>query len=404
MLLDIIAPELPIAQAIIEWSTARRDLKRSSEFVERDNVWWTKAHCFFANSGGFILYFSESYDIQDLDRESRMQPDSRPSKTAASSPNSKAGTTRKAFPDIERFESEVKRFEERYGSSGWKVLKRNRNVVEETIIKQMKDREHLKEPFKESLVNLQGNYWTMNSNQLFYCREIGLIGALPDVPEDTISEMGQSDIVIKLLTATQVCWMVFQVIVRASRSLHTSQLEISTVAFAVCTILAYIFWLDKPQNPVLIVPVECQRKPTPAECVEFAQLSSLLEPLLRVSFREAWSKESIFFWVLGAMGAVVFGSIHFFAWDFPFPTSIERDMWRASCIIMTSIPISGTLFVLFLDSENFPSSITSIVTMGLLFLYGLARLFICIECIRSLFHSEPNVFITTLTRSLPHIA
>ena len=406
MLLCVIAPEIPVTLSMVEWLAARGNCKRFSEFSKHDNVQWTKAHCFFANSGGFVLHFPESYDTLDMNPESQMQLDLDGNKSTVSDQNSVASTSRRVCAELKAFESRVKICESRYGSSGWNILKSNRDIIIKAITQQVNNNTSLKETFDSSLVNLQGNYWIMNTNQLFYCREIGLVGMLPDIPEDTIGQMGQSDTFVKLIAAAQVFWMLFQVIIRASRSLHISQLEISTVAFAICTILAYGSWLDKPQNPVLTVPLHCQRMPTSAESIGFAGLTAHKRHLLRVSSLEATPKEGINrlwgtansfvdFWSLGAIGAVVFGSIHFLAWNSSFPTLIEKYMWRVACIMLVVIPLSGTSFSLFLTSEGFPPHVIDVLVTVFVILYTIARLFVWVEIVRSLRHLEPEVFKTT---------
>lgn len=391
MILCAVVPEFPVARAIHEWLLAKRAWKQFFEFAERDNVTWTKAHCFFANSGGFVLSFSESCEQLDSDPElkssSQLDFDANQARTK-----------------LENFALDVKKSDSMYGFSGWRVLESNREIASQAITQCIRHGRDLKEPFQKELVPLQGNYWIMNSNQLFFCRKIGLIGTLPDIPEDIINEMGQSDAMIKLFTAAQVSWMILQVIIRASRSLYISQLEISTVAFAVCTIIAYVFWLNKPQNPVLAIPVDCQRKPTTTECISFAELALWRENELQVSILEHINENPLLFWSLGSFGAVIFGSIHFFAWNFSFPTTIERDMWRASSIIMTALPPLGTIFVRFLHFEGFPQDAVDIAGRGVSLLYGCARLLVCIEIFRSLIHLEPGVFMTTWTRNIPHIA
>ena len=42
--------------------------------------------------------------------------------------------------------------------------------------------------------------------------------------------------------------------------------------------------------------------------------------------------------IIASFMASVFGTLHLFAWSFPFPTTVARNLWRASSIYSTASP------------------------------------------------------------------
>jgi hypothetical protein len=64
-------------------------------------------------------------------------------------------------------------------------------------------------------------------------------------------------------------------------------------------------------------------------------------------------------WVLHfgvAIGGVIFGSIHAAAWDFDFPTTVDRDIWRVASIASTYSALFCNEFVTSLKSRLFLKS------------------------------------------------
>lgn len=63
-----------------------------------------------------------------------------------------------------------------------------------------------------------------------------------------------------LLTVGQILVFLIKAIVRASRHLHITSLEVTTLAFIFAMILASWFWKDKPQD--INVPIILKSKVT----------------------------------------------------------------------------------------------------------------------------------------------
>ena len=145
------------------------------------------------------------------------------------------------------------------------------------------------------------------------------------------------------------------------------------------------------------------------------------------------------------IGALIVGGLHILAWNNIFPSVLERTLWRVSSILTIGAPFlifmarvvatcvvsalvqlpyyrrkrktTKALRVRDIDSvprfdeflEQFPPSLrvflnayygTTVFLCALV--YGLVRLFILVEVIRSLFFLPPEAFVATWSSSIPH--
>lgn len=71
---------------------------------------------------------------------------------------------------------------------------------------------------------------------------------LRDLSIDSIVDKSKGDFFTKGLAIVQVLWLVITLLIRGSRHLAVTQLEILAIAFAICSILTYGFWWNKPQD------------------------------------------------------------------------------------------------------------------------------------------------------------
>lgn len=66
--------------------------------------------------------------------------------------------------------------------------------------------------------------------------------------EEEIKDRSKGDMFVKVIAVGQIVWSVIQIIVRATRRLAVSPLEIAVVAFAVCAVLICGLYWNKPQR------------------------------------------------------------------------------------------------------------------------------------------------------------
>jgi len=77
-------------------------------------------------------------------------------------------------------------------------------------------------------------------------RIVARLGWLPDISKDAIRDKSKADGFAKILVMTQATWLILQCVMRAVHRLPITTLELNTLAHAICALLMYIIWWDKP--------------------------------------------------------------------------------------------------------------------------------------------------------------
>lgn len=78
---------------------------------------------------------------------------------------------------------------------------------------------------------------------------------VPDISEASITDKSKADALAKGIVCLQACWFMVQCFVRIAQGLPISLLELNTIAHAVCALLIYGLWWDKPldiEEPTMI--------------------------------------------------------------------------------------------------------------------------------------------------------
>ena len=213
------------------------------------------------------------------------------------------------------------------------------------------------------------------------------IDQLPKISESQIDSLTKSDTFAKLATSVQTLWFAIQVISRLAQHKATTLLEISTMAYVTCAIIAYVAWWKKPQGCSTPLFIECSSQRFPAlrpgihnNTFEFFWVGhSLPDPKPYVL-----SQDRPVFWIVCTM----YGAIHTVYWNAFLPSKIESWMWRASCLYCL---VFATLFSIpFLVLKmKFPQEYWFLSLLA--WPYGFARIFMIVEAFVSL-------------RTLPHSA
>lgn len=114
----------------------------------------------------------------------------------------------------------------------------------------------------------------------------------------------------------------------------------------------------------------------------------------------------------------LYGGGHLAAWaSSSFPTSVEQNLWRASAIMLTSIPIWGTLWILWWKAVNSKSRWLYFIRNGdldvvvapfffiVMLAYFIARCYFLVESLISLRLLPAGAFLTVnWARYLPHVS
>jgi hypothetical protein len=175
------------------------------------------------------------------------------------------------------------------------------------------------------------------------------------VTESEILDKSKGDGLGKLFTLLQTTWFIVQYLERWVAHQPRTQLEVMTLAYAAMNILVYALWWDKPlniQGPIYIHGRASAPIGGPIEGIEGLRgLQSILWEAF-ISITPPNDTEAMFVvTVLPAVG-ILFGGVHFLAWQFPFPTGQEKVLWRASAAYCTASPFLLPLFPLIVGAPH----------------------------------------------------
>ncbi|KAL2062609.1 hypothetical protein VTL71DRAFT_5681 [Oculimacula yallundae] len=193
-----------------------------------------------------------------------------------------------------------------------------------------------------------------------------------------------------ILVLTQVIWIFLQVIVRYFTS-SISLLEISSFAFLVCCVIAYLLlWRQSQEQREWLAHRNRTLDSTlPFDIVELKlRLSTQTGNLI---WRELLTNPLV--WGL-SFGGFVLGAVHLAAWGNSFPTQTEQFLWRISSISLLSpfvflslyrafAKLGGPLYTFntFGTGAEGLLSLLPLLPMGL---YTFGRLFLFFESVTAL--------------------
>jgi hypothetical protein len=188
------------------------------------------------------------------------------------------------------------------------------------------------------------------------------LSAMRRTDVDDILDKSKGDALSKSIALLQGLWFIIQCITRATQHLPMSQLEISTLAFAVVNVFTWLLWWNKPldvHRPISIGPMHEHYSPyhygpplqSEPSMVRRQAFKSLLvgpisgdydeyDPTGTTSVPTFWSSSDpnpYAMWIEVCVG-VVFGAIHCAAWNVSFPSDLERLLWRCGSVIITILP------------------------------------------------------------------
>lgn len=265
---------------------------------------------------------------------------------------------------------------------------------------------------------LCASQWVLDAHQLLLARSLGLISKLPAISEDQIEDMNKGDAFVKFLAICQIFWLFIQLIVRRQQGMPITQLEVLTLAFTVCSILTYCMLYNRPKDVQTTRQIHATRYPTPEEMTRIANRGPRVYSGPRYNSaipNNAVHKTRWYYLPLSSITAIlIFGSLHLVAWDFEYPSSLQKTLWKASTIAtLTTIP-ALVLFddIIWLTMKLPPewsflkySVLTLISIVGETLCWSVfiaARLFILWESVNSLRYQPPETFRSTWAANVPH--
>ena len=165
---------------------------------------------------------------------------------------------------------------------------------------------------------------------------------LPALSEDEIKDKSKADWFAKTVSCVQAGWLIVQCIGRAKQHLPLSTLELTTLVFVMNSLLVYTLWWYKPTD-VEVPTIVCIDGKTDKELRELIGQGALLwdgfftgkgeEDIIEV--HRVYNDSDLPPGVVDGPAVycitavtMAYGALHCAAWNFDFPTAVERTMWR----------------------------------------------------------------------------
>ena len=297
-----------------------------------------------------------------------------------------------------------------------------------------------------NLARFRHKRWALTALQLLNAKEFKLYDSLPPVSPQELESLSNSDSLVKLLTMIQIGWLMIQLLGRYRNNIVSSQLEIATLAFSICSILTYAILWNRPRGVTMRYRVMATKAPKLNEVISLATFGPgylwtwhrfqgkedgtfHLMPIpndashavdvrnLVGGFENTVTGCTIVEWLRhnhpaivsviasSVLGGTIFGGMHCLAWNFSFPTRSELILWRTCSIVTTVLPISSIYFNLqwsyykgwveHLEGKTASRLHGLILLVCFICPYVLARAFLLVEIFRSLFFLPPEAFIDT---------
>lgn len=397
MVATILAPEILLAKAWSDLDVARKQLEKFKAWAADDDVEWTLTHTLFANMGGFVI---RSYPLSRENNDIEAKPSVALDILAGQTPH--PPSTEVSTPLME-------------SSTGCMSLDANDTSI----------RVNVSDPGVTTDTPIDyPNPYHLTAQQILSLRRCEHI-RLPNITLDEINDKSKNDTFVRIIATTQFFWIVAQIIIRATKGLVITQLELAVIAFSTCALLIYILNWSKPKGVSIPFTILSYEGPIPTPLLEFMNKdldrSSMLNIILNKPSASLTSgapipNDTIYpspdeeeAWLIGfEFGSIVFGCIHVAAWNFTFPTHLEQILWWSTSIwctvfvlIYTLIPYCGMICCGDFRRIATPRKLAW-GAAPLFFLYALARCFLMVEIFRSLCFLPPDAFIATVMENVPY--
>jgi hypothetical protein len=415
MIFTVLAPEYLVGKALNDWLSARWEFEDFANIARVEGTEWETVHGYYANLGGFVLDFTELEVFNNV-----LLGSAEMVKITTREANGNPPISQPTREDPARF---------------------LRHLIDGMLLDESSPVTSVQ---RINLVRMRHSLWALNIGQLAVARHGGLIHTLPKVSANELKGLDRGDTLVKAIAVIQVLWLIVQLIVRNIANLYSSQLEVAALAFSASSVMTYVLYLGRPKGVTNVTRIKAAKLPTVLD----------IEILLRYSPSYLWTGKrgegksvgdldlaplpndacnppahympdklweavhgntEILTLMSGAIiGGAVFGGVHCVAWNFQFPTTVERLLWRIASILTSVMPLISIPFNYYWIKINAPfcrSSdesqtsrfLVSTVLVAFAMIYLAARLFIMVEIFRSLFFLPPDAFIDTWSSSFPHL-
>ncbi|KAF4337599.1 hypothetical protein FBEOM_8527 [Fusarium beomiforme] len=204
----------------------------------------------------------------------------------------------------------------------------------------------------------------LNAEQLFYLVNKSYVDC-PEITAGELKDRNKSDGLARLVTIWQGTWFVITFIARIIQGLHVTTMELTAVSFVVILFGTAWCWKDKPSDegrqpdqPYYQTPLDFISRDEIALNLAWQYYNELARKILFSPFSRRVAK---FPWdrnpgdiflrmdfdleLVGVAFILVFSAVFLSAWNFSFPTTVEREFWRAASIYMIVYGCLGALWM-----------------------------------------------------------
>ncbi|KAL8299468.1 hypothetical protein RB593_009384 [Gaeumannomyces tritici] len=273
MAMTLLAPEVLLAYVFANSISVRQFTKELRRLAEEDRVPWSATHSWFANQGGFFIHFPphlwDPAATESATRSLRLDSDEPAIELGSMEEQSlvflNASGSQLLRERQKKYDRRGARAIRKYGSLPGKPCDNFRKYAQEDA----RNIEQKGDQVADDYLRHISDTWVVNSQQLLYLREEGIIKRLPNLEEEELQDRNKSNAIVKLLAITQVCWLATQLVTRATRGLPVTTLEISAVAYITNSLVIYLLQWDSIKDLTVPVRLEASRPPTKKQ---FAQV------------------------------------------------------------------------------------------------------------------------------------
>ncbi|KAJ5374667.1 hypothetical protein N7517_006673 [Penicillium concentricum] len=450
MFINLAAPEWALGQAWSLYHSVALLEDRFQKYQREDSVPWSRSHIYYANMGGFSIRFDESLNEPEFSLQ-----DVKPYETNLFSPLNYGyppqgfrplPRAQRQFFDLwmmngidspEHIQESVRKISKSIGDINWKPDQYNIRAIRMAVFilspdhfadeKERKKFFFNSETWFENIRYLCGDLWVLDANQLLLARERGIIETLPSISQASLDDRNKGNLFVTLLTIFQISWMVIQLIVRLALNLPSSQLEIVTLSFAICSTITYLLLFNKPKDVQTSHTIKAAKRPSAEDLILIANAGPSGFAFARASIwipnnilsRDTTHREdgNFMMYLASSAAMIIFGGIHCIAWNFKFPTEVEKLCWHISTIITAvTVPLlwalnqtRGKVIELIVMSDTDRSLLAKVASVIqkaswlIVLVFSSARLFITVEAFRSLAFLPPGAFLGTWSAGIPHV-
>lgn len=422
-----------MASAGLQFFSALETLK----YAKKTGETWTLADSFLLDMGGIAVHFPDQIMRTSAEPDARFRNTSNNDHTTAetsdhgleTSERPDAGLLTGLSTEDTPFESDWRKVlecqdmeNESMGPTKLYFSVFNQSIVRLVAQKITREAGYLPHKWWHTAFIFQYDTWILNGSQSCYAKDVGIIGKIPRLSMGALANQNRGSILVKALAVLQVLWLVTQILVRAHEDLPSTQLEILTLAYAVVAFFIYLLLWEKPQDVMTMTRVDVCR-PVTIENMEaliirapadfgFTQKAPWTSTTAVHPIGNSIGNLELYAYTIAAAGSLVFGAVHLAAWNFAFPTTAERWLWRISSLITANLPLLfiPAVYIMFYLAEKVLGSHEELprfiarTSLGISsVIYVAARLFIMVEAFRTFGFLPVEAFQSTWAANVPHV-